>query len=164
MTVALYAGSFDPITKGHVDIIERAARQFDRLIVAIMENPQKHYFFDVDQRKTMIEDSIRGLTNVSVMIGSGLTVEFAKANGAGVLIRGIRAVSDYEYEMQQAIANQSLDDTIETFFLISRPQYSFLSSSIAKQIAYYGGDVSNLIPEAIVDRFKDRIKRHKEGK
>ena len=163
MTVALYAGSFDPITKGHVDVIARAARQFDHLIVAIMENPEKHYFFDVDQRKAMILDSIHGLTNVSVMIGNGLTVEFAKAHGASVLIRGIRAVSDYEYEMQQAIANQSLDETIETFFLISRPQYSFLSSSIAKQIAYYGGDVSNLIPEAIMDRFMERMKRYKEA-
>ena len=164
MTVALYAGSFDPITKGHLDIIERASRQFDTLIVAIMENPEKHYFFDVDQRKKMIESCIHGLTNVTVKIGSGLTVEFAKANHATVLIRGIRAVSDYEYELQQAIANQSIDENMETFFMVSRPQYSFLSSSIAKQIAYYGGDVSKLIPGEIMDVFEQRMKTYRENR
>lgn len=162
MTVALYAGSFDPITKGHLDIIERASKQFDQLIVAIMENPDKHYFFDVNQRKDMIESCIHGLTNVNVLIGHGLTVEFAKANHATVLIRGIRAVSDYEYELQQAIANQSIDETIETFFMVSRPQYSFLSSSIAKQISYYGGDVSKLIPQEIMDIFEKRMKTYRE--
>lgn len=164
MTVALYPGSFDPITKGHLDIIQRASAQFEHLIVAIMENPEKHYFFDANQRQAMIQECITGLTNVTVMIGSGLTVDFAKANHATVLIRGVRAVSDYEYELQQAIANHSLDDTIETFFMVSRPEYSFLSSSIAKQIAYYGGDVSNLIPEPIKARFERRMKAQRENK
>ncbi len=152
---ACYPGSFDPITNGHLDIIERAANIYDEVIVLIMHNPRKKCTFDEDERKEMIERCIALLPNhekIKVMIGSGLTVHVAKSVGANVIIRGIRAVSDYEYELTQATANMMLDGTIETSLMIARPEYSFLSSSAVKEIAMNHGDISKLIPEIILDQ------------
>ena len=131
---ACYPGTFDPITKGHLDIIIRAASIFDEVVVLIMNNPRKKCVFSVEERKEMIERCIN-IPNVKVEIGEGLTVEYAKKINAKVIIRGIRAVSDYEYELQQATANLMLDEDIETLFFIAKPKYSFLSSSVVKEIA-----------------------------
>lgn len=159
MNIAAYPGSFDPITKGHLDIIERASKIVDELVVVIMENPVKKYMFTEQERLAMIQQCVKQYPNVKVVIGSGLTVDFAQSIGAKVLIRGIRAVSDYEYELQQASANQTLNPSIETLFMVSRPEYSFLSSSIAKQIAMYDGNVDACIPEVISDLFWNKVKQ-----
>ena len=150
--IALYPGSFDPVTYGHLDIIERASQLFDKLIIVIMENDEKKPAFSSSQRKELLEKFISHLTNVSVKVGSGLTVDFAREHNCQVLIRGVRAVSDYEYEMQLATANMTLQPDIETIFLLARPQYSFLSSSTAKTIAKNGGDLSKFVPEIVAEK------------
>lgn len=157
MSIAVYPGSFDPITKGHLDVIERSSHIFDTLVVVIMENSKKKTSFSQEERYRMIQKCCSHLNNVRIEIGSGLTVDYAQAIGANVLIRGIRAISDYEYELSQASANQMLNPGIETLFMIARPQYSFISSSMAKEIARYGGDVSGCIPCAIYDQFIEKF-------
>lgn len=151
MSIACYPGSFDPITNGHLDIIRRASKMFDEVYVTIMVNPKKKVTFSQEERKEMIEKCVANLKNVKVVIGQGLTVDFAKQLGAVSLIRGIRAVADYEYELQQATANMMLNDEIESIFFVARPEYSFLSSSVAKEIAINGGDISKFIPSEIND-------------
>lgn len=158
---ACYPGTFDPITRGHLDIIERAAKLFDEVVVLINHNPRKKCIWSEEERKDMIERCIASLPDhqkISVQIGSGLTVNYADSIGAGVIIRGIRAVSDYEYELTQATANMMLDGKIETVFLIARPEYSFLSSSAVKEIAENGGDITKLMPPEIIDEVLDRMK------
>jgi pantetheine-phosphate adenylyltransferase len=157
---ACYPGTFDPITNGHLDIIQRASKMFDELDVFLMVNPRKLCVFNVEERRQMIEDSLASIgspKNVKVVIGSGLTVDMARSNNCGAIIRGIRAVSDYEYELQQATANMMLGHDIETIFLIAKPQYSFLSSSVVKEIAMYHGDILNLVPVQIIDRVNDKL-------
>ncbi len=159
---ACYPGTFDPITNGHLDIIQRASKMFDELDVFLMVNPRKLCVFNVEERRQMIEDSLASIgspQNVKVVIGSGLTVDMARMNGCGAIIRGIRAVSDYEYELQQATANMMLGHDIETIFLIAKPQYSFLSSSVVKEIAMYHGDILNLVPVQIIDRVNDKLSK-----
>ncbi len=151
MSIACYPGSFDPITNGHLDIIRRASKMFDEVYVTIMVNPKKKVTFSQEERKEMIEKCVANLKNVKVVIGQGLTVDFARQLGAVSLIRGIRAVADYEYELQQATANMMLNDEIESIFFVARPEYSFLSSSVAKEIAINGGDISKFIPSEIND-------------
>ena len=156
---ACYPGTFDPITNGHLDIIERAAKMFDELDVFIMVNPRKQCVFTAEERKQMILDSMQSIdaSNVKVFSGTGLTVDMAREHGCGAIIRGIRAVSDYEYELQQATANMMLGHDIETLFLIAKPQYSFLSSSVVKEIAMYHGDILNLVPIQIIDRVNAKL-------
>lgn len=158
---ACYPGTFDPITIGHLDIIERAAKKFDELDVLIMKNPRKNSSFTEEERKELIEKSISSLTckdKIHVLIGNGLTVDFAKKIDAGVIIRGIRAVSDYEYELQQATANQMLNEDIETLFFIARPKYSFLSSSVVKEIALNGGDIREFVPLEVVEIVEKKLR------
>lgn len=157
MNKAMYPGTFDPITVGHLDIIERASKLCDELIIAIMVNPRKTCTFKPEERKSLIERCIKDYQNVKVVIGDGLTVKLAKKEGCKVLIRGIRAVADYEYELAQATANLMLEGDIETLFMVSRPEYSFLSSSIAKEVAIFDGDISNFIPEAIKEEVLNRL-------
>lgn len=145
----LYPGSFDPITRGHVDLIERSAAMFDEVVVAIMVNDSKHYLFTKEERKTLIEESVSHLDNVRVEIGAGLTVDFAQKVGCKMLVRGIRAVMDYDAEMQQATANRNLNDEIETVFLVASPKYSFVSSSLARTIASYHGNLDPFVPENV---------------
>ena len=151
----MYPGSFDPITIGHVDLIERCSSMFDEVVVAIMVNDEKNYVFSKEERKALIEKSIRHLTNVEVVIGSGLTVEFAKEMDCNVLVRGIRAVMDYEAELQQATANRTLREEIETLFLVASPKYSFVSSSLARTIASFGGDLKPFVPAPVVEALKE---------
>ncbi|MBQ9046570.1 MAG: pantetheine-phosphate adenylyltransferase [Solobacterium sp.] len=158
--IACYPGTFDPITNGHLDVIERASRMFEKVIVLIMHNPRKKCTFSETERKEMIEKSLELLEhhdNIRVEIGSGLTVNYARKIGAGVILRGIRAVTDYEYELQQATANMTLDGEIETMFFIAKPEYSFLSSSTVKEIALNDGDISPFIPSVIVRRVEDAL-------
>ncbi|MFV0380181.1 MAG: pantetheine-phosphate adenylyltransferase [Anaerorhabdus sp.] len=160
MKKACYPGSFDPITKGHLDIIERSSKLFDEVVVTIMTNSKKTPTFTDLERKDFVLRCIKHLNNVKVIIGSGLTINFAKEIGASCLIRGIRAVIDYEYELQQATANMMMDDNIETIFFIARPEYSFLSSSVAKEIASFSGDIESFIPKEIIKEVKEKcIKR-----
>lgn len=157
MVKAMYPGTFDPITKGHLDIIDRASRLFDELYIAIMVNPRKHCTFSVAERKKLIEECTNSYSNVKVVSCNGLTVRFAKDMDCRVLVRGIRAIADYEYELAQATSNMVLDGEVETMFMVSRPEYSFLSSSIAKEIAMFKGDIAEFIPEPIVDKVKLKL-------
>lgn len=150
MIKAIYPGTFDPITVGHLDVIKRASKVYDKLIVAVMENNKKNCTFTEIERKEMIEKCVKDLKNVKVVVGDGLTVDFAKKNNCNVIIRGIRAVSDYESELALATANMSLDSNIETVFMVAKPELSFLSSSIAKEIASFNGDISSYIPKPII--------------
>ena len=157
---ACYPGSFDPITLGHLDVIERAAKLFDEVIVIISHNPRKKCTFSIEERVDMIHRSIASLScadRIRVMVNDGLTVKFASDHGIDAIVRGIRAVSDYEYELTQATANMMLDGRIETVFLIARPEYSFLSSSAVKEIAYNDGEFRSLVPEAIYDDVRKRM-------
>jgi pantetheine-phosphate adenylyltransferase len=157
---AIYPGSFDPITYGHVDIIERASEVFDELVIVIMQNDDKHSLFTEEERAEMCRKSTAHIKNVSVMIGNGLTVDFAKKIGATILVRGIRAVTDYEYEMQLATANMALNSEIHTVFLVAQPQFSFLSSSTAKTIAKNKGDLRFFVPDCVAEEL---VKKYEKG-
>ncbi|MBQ9425631.1 MAG: pantetheine-phosphate adenylyltransferase [Erysipelotrichaceae bacterium] len=159
MIKAIYPGTFDPITEGHLDVIRRAARIYDRLIIAVMENRSKKCTFSKEERKAMIEKCIEGIGNVDVVIGEGLTVNLAKENDCRIIVRGIRAVSDYESELALATANMNLDDEIETVFMVAKPELSFLSSSVAKEIASFNGDISGYIPQAIIEEVSKKLYR-----
>ena len=159
MTKAIYPGTFDPITVGHLDVIRRASRIYDKLYVAVMENRSKHCTFTDEERKELIEKCPADLPNVEAIVGSGLTVAMAKGLGCKVIVRGIRAVSDYESELALATANMKLDEDIETIFFVAKPELSFLSSSIAKEIASFNGDISPYIPEEILDEVSKKLYR-----
>ncbi len=143
--IAIYPGSFDPITLGHIDIIERGAKLFDKVIVAVLSNPSKNPLFTVDKRLKQIAECTKHIHNVEVDSFGGLTVEYAKENRAGVLLRGLRVLSDFEKELQMAHTNKTLNSEIETVFLATTKEYSFLSSSIVKEIAQFGGSIDHLV-------------------
>jgi pantetheine-phosphate adenylyltransferase len=149
-------GSFDPVTNGHLDIIERAAGLHDEVIVAVLINITKKTLFTVDERVEMLTEVTRGYGNVRVERFHGLTVDFCTANGINMIVKGLRAVSDFEYEMQMAQMNYRLAK-IETLFMTTNPLYSFLSSSLIKEVARYGGDVSGLVPEQVLGRLHARL-------
>ena len=154
---AIYPGSFDPPTNGHLDLIHRGSRIFDQLIVAILRNPDKTPLFSVGDRKRMLEDLTAGIKNVSVDTFDGLTVEFAEKVNAGAMLRGIRALSDYEYELQIAMMNRKLSPELETVFMMPAEQYSYLSSRLVREAAKLGGDVSTLVPELVEERLKEKL-------
>ena len=157
MIKAIYPGTFDPITLGHLDVILRAARIYDHRTIAVMENKKKTCTFSKSERKRLIEECIKGIDNVEVVIGEGLTVDLARDHGCRIIIRGIRAVSDYESELALATANMSLNNEIETVFMVSKPELSFLSSSIAKEIASFNGDISEIIPPQIIKEVAEKL-------
>ncbi|MDU4731595.1 pantetheine-phosphate adenylyltransferase [Finegoldia magna] len=156
-TKVLYPGSFDPITNGHMDIIERSAKIFEEVNVAVVKNIQKKSTFTLEQRVEMIEKACKHLSNVKIHQFEGLPVDFAKQIGCSTIIRGLRAVSDFESEMQMSLANKKLNDELETLFLVADGKYAFLSSSIVREIASYGADISELVPENIVEDIKRRF-------
>lgn len=160
---AIFPGSFDPITNGHLDIIRRSSVLFDELVVAIMVNPEKKSTFSVAERVAMIEEAVVGIPHISVQASTGLTVDYARAIGANVLVRGIRAVMDYEYELNQATANMMLDHEIESMFLVSMPQYSFLSSSTVKTISANHGSVRDFVPPCVELKLKERYEQIDSG-
>lgn len=159
MDKLIYPGSFDPITLGHVDIIKRASSICDKLIVAVLNNSGKTPFFKLEERIWMIENSISGLNNIVVIKFDGLLADFVKEVGAKAIIKGLRAVSDYEYELQMAHVNKKLYNEMETLFMMASAQYSFLSSSTIKEIARYGGDISEFVPEQIIGYVNNRFRR-----
>ncbi len=149
MKTAIYPGSFDPITNGHLDVIERAAKLFDHLIIAVANNSEKRPLFPTEERVRLIEESVEGLTNVEVTSFRGLLVDFASNRGAMVVVRGLRAVTDFEYEFQMALMNRTLRDDVETVFLAAREEYTYLSSRIIKEVARLGGDVGGMVPAPV---------------
>lgn len=155
----IYPGSFDPITIGHIDLIERCASKFDEVVVAIMVNESKKGTFTMEERLDMIRQSTQHLPNVEAVTGSGLTVDFAASLECSVIVRGIRAVMDYEYELQQATANRVLNDQIETLFLVADPKYSYISSSVARELASYGGDLKSFVNPYVEEKLKIRFKQ-----
>ena len=159
MSNAIYPGTFDPITIGHLDIIERAAKTFDEVYVAIMINKTKHCTFSLEERVDFIKRCTSHIKNVHVVYSDGLTVDKAKELNCKVIVRGIRAVTDYEYELAQATSNLMLNDEIETCLFVSKPELSFLSSSIAKEIASFNGDISKFIPENIASDVINKLKK-----
>ena len=155
--VAIYPGSFDPITNGHLDLIERGSAMFDRLIVAILRNEEKEALFSVAERTEMVNEVVHGFPNVHVGSFDGLLVQYASDCGASVIMRGIRAVSDYEYELQMALMNRRLKPEIETVFLMAGEAHSFLSSRLVKEVIRLGGNISGLVPPSIEGRLKRRL-------
>lgn len=155
--IAVCPGSFDPITMGHLDIITRASAMFDKLIVVVMNNVSKYYTFSPTERKEMIEKCVKDLPNVQVDVYDGLLAEYAAQQNACAIIKGLRAMSDFEYEFQMALTNKKLNPNVETLFLTTSAENMYLSSSMVKQIAGMGGDVSDFLPEVIHDDILKRI-------
>jgi pantetheine-phosphate adenylyltransferase len=152
MKVAIYPGSFDPVTNGHVDIVGRAAKLFDKVIVAVIRNPEKKPRFSLKDREGMLKRSLSVHENVAVESLDGLLVDYARAKKANVIIRGLRAVSDFDYEFQMALTNRKMAPEVETIFFMTDYKYSYLSSSFVKQIARLGGDIGELVPKPVVDK------------
>ena len=159
MSIALYPGTFDPVTKGHLDIMERALRLFDFLIVAVAANPQKHPLFTVEERVKMIEEETQSWEKISVEPFDGLLIDFAHTRKVLSIIRGLRAVSDFEYEFQMALTNRSLNSNIETVFLMPSEQFTYLNSTIVKEIAHLGGDISQFVPKGVERRLREKFLR-----
>ncbi|MDT5012597.1 MAG: pantetheine-phosphate adenylyltransferase [Mycobacterium sp.] len=156
MSGAVCPGSFDPVTRGHIDVFERAAAQFDEVIVAILVNPSKAGMFTVDERIEMIDEATEHLPNLRVESGQGLVVDFVKSRGLTAIVKGLRTGTDFEYELQMAQMNKHVAG-VDTFFVATRPEYSFVSSSLAKEVALLGGDVSALLPEAVNRRLAAKL-------
>ncbi|MDM5235629.1 MULTISPECIES: pantetheine-phosphate adenylyltransferase [Bacillus cereus group] len=156
-SIAISSGSFDPITLGHLDIIKRGAKVFDEVYVVVLNNSSKKPFFSVEERLELIREATKDIPNVKVDSHSGLLVEYAKMRNANAILRGLRAVSDFEYEMQITSMNRKLDENIETFFIMTNNQYSFLSSSIVKEVARYGGSVVDLVPPIVERALKEKF-------
>ncbi len=154
---AIYPGSFDPPTNGHLDLIERGSKIFDALVVAILRNVEKTPLFSVGERRNMLEELTSRLKNVTVDVFDGLTVDYAARVKAGAVLRGIRALSDYEYELQMALMNRKLRPELETVFMMPAEKYSYLSSRLVREVARLGGDVSKLVPEIVEQRLKEKL-------
>ncbi|PIC75114.1 pantetheine-phosphate adenylyltransferase [Sporosarcina sp. P17b] len=157
--IAIVPGSFDPVTNGHLDIIARAAKTFGEVHVAVMNNSSKKPLFTVEERIALIQEVTSKYDNVKIDTSSGLLIDYAQEINASVIVRGLRAISDFEYEMQITSMNRVLDESIETFFVMTKSQYSFLSSSIVKEVARYGGDVSSLVPPHVNAALKEKFRK-----
>ncbi|MDO4594352.1 MAG: pantetheine-phosphate adenylyltransferase [Tissierellia bacterium] len=155
----IYPGSFDPITKGHMDIIERISDKFDEVVVAVLVNSEKNNLFTLEERKQLIKQEIKdyGLKNVTIESFDGLLIEFAKKIGSKIIVRGLRAISDYEYELQIAHINSKLYEGLETIFLVSKAEYSYISSSVVKEVASYKGDISTFVSENVAEKIMDKL-------
>ena len=155
--IAIYPGSFDPVTNGHIDIVQRGTMLFDEIIVAILHNPQKEALFSVDERMLMLKDSMKDISGIRFDTFGGLLVNYAKDCGASAILRGMRAVSDFEYEFQLALMNRKLDRDIQTVFLMTGLRWIFTSSSIIKEAAQFGGDIADMVPPIVNQMIKEKF-------
>ncbi|HBB28584.1 MAG TPA: pantetheine-phosphate adenylyltransferase [Clostridiales bacterium] len=155
----LYTGSFDPITNGHLDLIKRCSDKFENVVVTIFNNNSKEHFFTVEERFRLVSEAVKDLQNVTVDMTEDMTVNYAKNHNIDLIVRGLRAVSDYEYELKIASINKHLYPELETLFMIASPDYSFISSSIVKEVAMYGGDISDLVPKNVIAAIDDKLRR-----
>ena len=157
MRRAIYPGSFDPVTNGHLDVLERAARLYDEVFVAIAHNEAKSGLFSVEERAALLEETLSGYPNVRVTQFDGLLVDYARAMDVQVIVRGLRAVSDFEFEFQMALMNRKLNDSVETTFLMPKEEYTYLSSRLVKEIAKLGGDIGAFVPDCIARALKEKF-------
>lgn len=164
MKSAVYPGTFDPITNGHLDLIKRSLTVIDKLVVAVAENPNKNPLFTVDERVELVRKSTTGLENVEVYPFSNLLIEFCRKKSINIVIRGLRAVSDFEFELQMSQMNRKMDETIETLFLMPSEEYTFVSSKLVKEFASFGADVSGHVPPPVVDKLRAKYQNAKEKK
>ena len=164
MTRAIYPGSFDPVTLGHLDIIKRASKIFDELIVGVLNNNSKSPLFSVEKRVKMLNDVVKDLPNVKVMSFEGLLVDFARKVDAQIIVRGLRAVTDFEYELQMSQTNTVLNENVDTIFFTTSLEYVYLSSSTVREAAYFGADISKFVPESVVQQVYDKFKERGESK
>jgi len=158
MRTALCPGSYDPPTNGHIDVIERAARYFDSVVVAVIANPSKQPLFSLDERKGLLADALSHVDNVEIASFDGLLVDFARARDLSIVVKGLRAISDFEYELQMAQMNSTLLPGMDTLFITSNPSWAFLSSSLVKEVAKYGGDVEGLVPAGVAKALAERLR------
>jgi len=156
-SVAIYPGSFDPVTNGHLDLIERGQKMFDRLIVAVLKNTEKEPMFTVPERVEMLRDVTQQWESVEIDVFEGLLVDYARKRGAAVILRGIRAVSDYEYELQMALMNRKLEPRLETVFMMPGETYSYLSAKVVREIAHFGGPLAGLVPPTVEKRLRAKV-------
>ena len=157
MRIGVCPGSFDPVTNGHIDIFERASKLVDKLIVVILENPNKKYLFTLDERAELIRQSVSHISNIEVDFGSGLLNEYVKSRDSHIIIRGLRALSDFEYEFQRALFSKYLDDEIETVFIMTNNKYSFVSSTGIRELAKFGGKLDGLVPDDVKIKLEKRF-------
>jgi pantetheine-phosphate adenylyltransferase len=158
---ALCPGTFDPVTNGHIDIIQRAGRCFDRVVVAVLENPDKTPLFSTDERVAMLKEAVADVENAEVDSFAGLLVDYASANDIRIIVKGLRAVTDFDFELQMAQMNNKMTG-VETFFVPTNPQWSYLSSSLIKEVTRFGGDISGLVPEFVKDRLEEKLSPGRE--
>lgn len=161
MKIAIYPGSFDPVTKGHLDIIERSSKMVDVLIVAILNNNSKSPLFSVEERANMLVEVTKHIKNVKIDSFSGLLVDYARRCNASIIIRGLRAVTDFEYELQMSQTNRIMDNGVDTIFLTTSLEYAYLSSSTVKEVAIYGGNVDKFVPEYVAGKIKEKVQELK---
>jgi pantetheine-phosphate adenylyltransferase len=164
MRRAIYPGSFDPVTNGHLDVIQRASRLFDEVIVAVAYNDEKHPLFSNTERLDLLQDVVRSIENVKVAHFDGLLVDFARNEGATAIVRGLRAISDFEFEFQMALMNRKLEGSVETIFLMPKEEYTYLSSRIVKEIARLGGNVEAFVPHSIAVALRARLQQPAGGR
>ncbi len=164
MSKAIYPGSFDPVTLGHVDIIHRAAKMFDSLTVSVLSNSEKTPLFSVDERVKMLREVCKDISNVKIDSFSGLTADYALKSGTDVIIRGLRAITDFEYELQMAQTNRKILPTLDTVFLTTSLEYAYLSSSIVREVASYGGDIHEFVTPDIAEKVYSKLGVNKDGK
>lgn len=161
MTTAMFPGTFDPVTNGHLDLIQRGARMFEKLIVAIFDNPSKNQLFNLDERHHLLAQVTRDLSNVEIIhFSKTLMIFLAKAHRANVIVRGVRSVTDFDYEIQMTSMNRYLDESIDTVYLTPRDEFSFVASSLVKEVASYGGNVSKLVPPLVLDALTAKLQPH----
>ena len=164
MLRAIYPGSFDPVTNGHVDIIKRAAEVADELIVGVLQNKAKTPLFSVEERVTMLQEVTKDMKNVKIVPFEGLLIDFAQQMEAKVMVRGLRAITDFEYELQMSQTNRKLNSNVETMFLTTSLEYSYLSSTTVKEVASFGGEISQFVPEIVAKKITEKIKKGENKK